>query len=273
MKASAKVAAIGRWTALFGPTSSFCDEIAKAVEVRSDLRLREIEGLGGEFSCVEILLPDLPGRDEYLWASDKKWLYVRRPEGVWKTGLPIEHLDRICVLRQLAASGKTFGGMQLGRDPRDCSNLPGWRRRREPTTLAAMDFPYGLDEAGNEIGPTLSEAVEVAGGRVVMRAGPNFPSRPTRGFGSETPSMQAAKAEWCPIPFRRLSTCVPRRTAATFGLGSRLGRMNGPTRSTSGSAYDGPPPIARLSLSHADGLAATSGGAAAAIRSRSAWGR
>jgi hypothetical protein len=178
MKASAKVAAIGRWTALFGPTSSFCDEIAKAVEVRSDLRLREIEGLGGEFSCVEILLPDLPGRDEYLWASDKKWLYVRRPEGVWKTGLPIEHLDRICVLRQLAASGKTFGGMQLGRDPRDCSNLPGWRRRREPTTLAAMDFPYGLDEAGNEIGPTLSEAVEVAGGRVVMRAGPEFSEPP-----------------------------------------------------------------------------------------------
>jgi hypothetical protein len=166
----------GRWTRRFGVDATFEAETAAAIEVPSKTLLVDTPGLGDEYRFVQIILPNLPGRDEPLWASDHDWLYIRRPEGAWRTSLPREHLDRVGVLYQLGERRQRHGGTQIGRG---FQGKEGWRRMSSLTTPRELDFPYGLDEAGNEIGPMLYKVVDSNDSRVVVEAGPEFEDPPT----------------------------------------------------------------------------------------------
>ena len=166
----------GRWTKRFGLDATFAEEARLAAEVPSEILLDEESGLEGQFSYARIVLPNLVGRDEPLWATDHEWLYVRRPEGVWKTRLPMQHLGRIGVLHQRREDGVLYGGTQIGRN---FSAKPRWRRMSLPTSPKELDYPYGFDDAGNEVGPLLFKVVESNLERIVVEAGCEFASPPS----------------------------------------------------------------------------------------------
>lgn len=172
----------GRWTSLFGRPMSFNEEIKRAIEVSAEIRLREIAGFEPEHSYVLIVFDNLPGRDEPLWATDDEWLYLRRPEAIWKTRLPFEHLNRIAMIYQTRDHGeKLYGGARLGRNFSHCD---GWRRRDLKTEPSELDFPYGIDNEGFEIGPTLCKVLEHELGRLVVDAGAAFGESPIRWWAS-----------------------------------------------------------------------------------------
>jgi hypothetical protein len=126
---------------------------------------------------VEIVVCELPGWDEPLWAADERWLYLRRPEGIWKTLLPLEHLDKIALLYQRrTGSLGLLGGTQIGHN---FDQKMRWHRGSQPVDPSDLDFPYGFAPDGTEMGPMLAEEAQGAEpGQVIMAAGPVFGAKP-----------------------------------------------------------------------------------------------
>lgn len=162
----------GRWSAPFDSKLNFGEQVATAKHVNSDIELVAVAGLENEHSYVEIIVGDIPGWDEPLWATDDRWLYLRRPEGIWKTELPLQHLERKGVIYQRRGnSEKKFGGTQIG------SNFNGvevWHYCKKPTDPLELDFPYGRDGDGKEIGMMLIDACSGQPGTLTLSAGPAF---------------------------------------------------------------------------------------------------
>lgn len=166
----------GRWSSLFDDALPFKEQIACAVEVGSAIELVSIPGMEAEHSYVEIVLDDIPGWEEPLWATDGRWLYVRRPQGIWKTLLPREHLNRIGVVYQKRTGfEKRFGGTQIGRD---FGGKPHWSLCRQPTEPFELDLPLGADADGVELGAMLIDAVNGPPNRLTLSAGPAFGDAP-----------------------------------------------------------------------------------------------
>ena len=161
----------GRWTRLFGRPTLFSEDARRAKEVPSSIQLFGVENMP-EFQYVKIIFEGIEGWERPLWASDGEWLYLRRPQGVWKTRLPKEYLDRIGVIGQAReGSKKTYGGIQIGHD---FSNCPAWHVNMQEIEPEDMDEFYGPLEDGYEEGPLISEWIEDVAQRVVVDAGDVF---------------------------------------------------------------------------------------------------
>lgn len=75
----------GRWTKKFGGAKSFEFESGMAKEIRSDWTMED-GPLGRDRSgIVSVKIDPIPGWLEPLWTFWNGYLYLRRPEGVWKT--------------------------------------------------------------------------------------------------------------------------------------------------------------------------------------------
>lgn len=167
---------LGRWTQLFGRATSFQEDADIAQEIGAEIRLFDISKNQPGLSYVQIIMDEIPGWEEPLWASDAQWLYLRRPQGVWKTKLPIRHLDRVGVVYQKrSGAAGVFGGTQLGQN---FANHPVWRLMNQERTPEEIDVMFGFAEDGSELGPLISDAVEVSEDRVVLQGGPIFGSMP-----------------------------------------------------------------------------------------------
>lgn len=166
----------GRWSGLFNDEMNFRQQVAAAVHVDSDIELVSIPGLEDDHSYVEIIVGDIPGWDEPLWATDDRWLYLRRPEGIWKTELPLLHLGRKGVIYQRRGNSEIkFGGTQMGQNFNGKST---WHFCRKPTSPMELDFPCGRDSDGFELGPMLLDACSGQPGMLTLSAGPAFGTPP-----------------------------------------------------------------------------------------------
>jgi hypothetical protein len=165
----------GRWTRLFGGPTRFAEDVKKAKEVASTVQLFGVGDLS-DHQYVKIVFEGVDGWERPLWASDGQWLYLRRPQGIWKTRLPMEHLGRIGVICQSRrGSSRIYGGIRVGND---FSDRPSWHVHMEEVEPEAMDDFYGLPLDGHETGPMISDWVEDVGRRVVMDAGDVFSAPP-----------------------------------------------------------------------------------------------
>ena len=165
-----------RWSSLLSESMTFNDQARHAVEVGASIHLVAIPGMEAEHSFVELVLDDIPGWEEPLWASDSQWLYVRRPQGIWKTALPIEHASRKGMLFQRRTGfDKRFGGTLLGRD---FGGKTRWTLCGQPTEPVELDFPLGVDTDGVELGAMLIDTVNEGSDRLTFSAGPAFGEPP-----------------------------------------------------------------------------------------------
>lgn len=165
----------GRWTSLIAEELSFRKQVAHAIEVGSKIELISIPGMESEYSYVEIVVDNIPGWDEPLWATDDRWIFLRRPEGIWKTALPLQHLGRIGVVYQLGCSANKLGGTEIGRD---FGSKEQWHFCRQPTEPSELDYPFGVDDGGSELGPMLIDARAGRPGALTLSAGPAFGTPP-----------------------------------------------------------------------------------------------
>lgn len=161
----------GRWASLFGANTSFAHEIAQAREIAH--QWVEISGQ------ATILLDHIPGWLEPLWAFDGKWLYIRRPEGVWKIRPPSSRFGSPLILRHKTADGPPIGNAYIGQT---LARTTGWMRGAlEAVTPDELDQAlsaegYGVD--ADEVGDPLVRAVENTAERYVFSAGDLFGSPP-----------------------------------------------------------------------------------------------
>ncbi|MDY0747938.1 hypothetical protein SNE35_25780 [Paucibacter sp. R3-3] len=99
----AKSGATGHWTRLFGKALAFHDEIAHAAEISAEWSNDTDPGQWGA------RIDGLPGHMSFAWGSDSAWIYLRRPEGIWKLRIPDDAQTKTIVLWQRADSGVAFG--------------------------------------------------------------------------------------------------------------------------------------------------------------------
>lgn len=79
---------VGLWTGLFDGPREFEYEIKHAKDF--DAKWLTLAGPRGiaQSGHVDIDFNGLPGWLPPLWGSDGTWLYIRRPEGVWRSRIP-----------------------------------------------------------------------------------------------------------------------------------------------------------------------------------------
>ena len=163
----------GRWTSLLGGERSFAEEAESAKIIASKARLHDGQ--------LDIELGDpLPGWVVPLWSVDRDWLYLRRPEGVWKTRLPRHKPGHPVVLWARRSDQDPTRGTFIGDDLRPRT---GWAYRAGvPMTPADMDARKAANPASNcpagEIGTTLTREVDRSGSRVVYSVGEEFGEPP-----------------------------------------------------------------------------------------------
>src|SRR5471030_584170 len=101
---------IGRWSALFNGRTSFKDEVGSAIEIGAKWNRSARQR--------DIILDEIPGWLTPLWGSDRQWLYIRRPEGVWKTKIPPNFEADTPILlyqkRSDAAGARSIGCLSIG---------------------------------------------------------------------------------------------------------------------------------------------------------------
>lgn len=161
----------GRWTEQFGANEPFANELARAVEIS-----HAWNDIGTQ---VFVELERMPGWLRPLWAFHDGWLYLRRPEGVWKTKPPALLTELPIVLCQKPPEGKYLGSEYIGD-----RFLPtrGWMRGAgEATSPAEMDdelSAIGYGVAADEVGDGLTEVIEDTPARYLMAAGDLFDCPP-----------------------------------------------------------------------------------------------
>jgi len=97
--------AIGYWTRLFGRPLSFEQETHKAVEISANWSNdTDPEQWGAR-------IEQLPGHMTFAWGSDSTWLYLRRPEGLWKLRINEQAKGKKIVLWQRSPKGAALGQM------------------------------------------------------------------------------------------------------------------------------------------------------------------
>lgn len=119
------------WASLFGGRRSFDMEIKIAKEIGAKW---EIDG-----HQRNIIADQIPGWLEPLWGTDGNWLYLRRPEGVWKTRIPDEFQDSTPIFLCQRLGGDIVGMLSLGKSMVGCK---GWIRGHSienPMDAADMD--------------------------------------------------------------------------------------------------------------------------------------
>lgn len=154
----------------------FEEEIASAIEVGARWK-RGVLGSWIEFDPI-------PGWKEPLWGSDSQWLYLRRPEGVWRAKLdkfPSGDGNFDLYIRH-PKTNALLGDKTLF--PK-LANQGGWHRSRgngAPMSASSMDqdqttlssLPVKVDRAKTLAGEVLAYEPD----RVVLRMGDSFARPP-----------------------------------------------------------------------------------------------
>jgi hypothetical protein len=172
--ADSKTQMTGRWCSLFGSPMSFAQEIKAAKEIEA------IVSLFGTQVNVEVAQL-LPGWVTPLWGSDDRWLYLRRPEGIWKVRLPVEHAGaRINIYLKDPNHEIRVSGTFIGTD---WVNVGGWMLRQcEPSSPEQLDANASPSKAPgydvDEIGIPLLNRILTDDGRNLFHAGDAFASVP-----------------------------------------------------------------------------------------------
>lgn len=172
---------LGQWTALFGARKTFQEEMAQAVEVDAHW--------SSQPGQRDVVVDDIPGWLPPMWGSDREWLYLRRPEGVWKARLPPNLSGGTLIsLYQRRGAGtdasSLFGGMVLGAG---ISNVAGWVRGRDtanPMSAADRDeraspSARGYDVDADAVASSWGKEVSSEEGKLVLEAGDHFDKPPT----------------------------------------------------------------------------------------------
>ena len=132
---------VGNWSALFGEPKTFEYEVSQAKDFDAKWHVNSEQ--------IEINFGGLPGWLAPLWASDGEWLYVRRPEGVWRSRVPRDlpaETSIIFIQKKRGSSGESgrmfmsfnmeptgawMDRFQEPCSPEDIDNLRDQRRDRQ----------------------------------------------------------------------------------------------------------------------------------------------
>lgn len=171
---------VGRWGGLFGQRMSFQKEILSAKEIGARWSLlRE-----GEWCQLNVELDPVAGWLPPLWGSDDRWLYLRRPEGVWKCAIP-DLLDGVSAqLRFRGADGKGLGSVSIGQR---IHSMGGWFWSMDTDT--PVDAADSDDEVqawskqegapADQLGGRLDQVLASEPGKTVVKVGDEFAEAPT----------------------------------------------------------------------------------------------
>lgn len=165
----------GQWLQLFGRPTTFKEDTRRAERIGSSIELLDISAIQPDLRYVKIIFDEIAGWEEPLWGTDDRWLYLRRPQGVWKTPLPLEHLGRVGIVYQRRGGGGTHGGTQLGRN---FGGKNSWRMMFSEATPEELDEPRRFDGDGCEIGPMLLYTARGERDIVYLLGGSKFGSMP-----------------------------------------------------------------------------------------------
>lgn len=174
------VAARGRWASLFAERLSFDEEIAHAVEVQSQWTAHSQQ--------VDVIVEEIAGWLPPMWGADSRWLYLRRPEGLWKTRIALAPKEEaLALLYQEKSLGvgrrKILGGMSMGMElsaakgwirGADASNLISAAERDERSLEATKIHGSNLDAVARSWGRLVRED----GDRLTLEAGDHFDEPP-----------------------------------------------------------------------------------------------
>lgn len=130
------------WVGKSGRERGVQEELALARLVNSTWTLRPPACEGDEPVWQAVVEP-LDGWLKPLWACDEQFLYLRRPEGIWKTPLPkhvrLMRLEQAQLSIRSAKTRQPMGSMLLG--CLDEGKSFDWRTDDdEPASLSALDL-------------------------------------------------------------------------------------------------------------------------------------
>ncbi len=170
---------VGRWSAISKGKRSFAEEITHAVTIGARW--------GRTKHQRDIVLDDIPGWLAPLWGSDDHFLYIRRPEGIWKAEIPRDFEDQTPILlsqnRVDSAGSRVVGSLFLGNE---IFSKNGWHQGM-PKNKGINAFD--LDELArpsiqavkvdvDAIGQDLWEVLPFEDGGLLVKAGDDFCSEP-----------------------------------------------------------------------------------------------
>ena len=159
--------------------SSFGEDVERAVTI------------GAKWSRTkhqrDIVLEDIPGWLSPLWGSDDRFLYVRRPEGIWKSEIPRDFEDQTPILLSQSkvdsTGSRVIGNLFLGNS---IFAQNGWHQG-PPTGngINAFDLDdlarpstQGAKVEADAIGQDLWEVLTFEDGDLLVKAGDDFCSEP-----------------------------------------------------------------------------------------------
>jgi hypothetical protein len=165
----------GRWTERFQLCDDYEAELKAAIEIPHRWK--------DSGTQIAIELDRLPGWLTPLWSLDGGWLYIRRPEGVWKTRLPNARPGLPVVFCQRFADGSIRGDEFIGEQ---LSSTGRWMRGpgepKSPVELDCESSPEGSNADADEIANPLFNVIENTPERYVMSAGELFDRPPSATF-------------------------------------------------------------------------------------------
>lgn len=171
---------LGRWGGLFGKRMSFQKEIFSAKEIGARWSLQS----EGEWSQVNVELDPIAGWLAPMWGSDDRWLYLRRPEGIWKCAIPNLGAGAPVQLCFTGVDGKSWGSDCIGRQIRA---MGGWFWSMN--TDCPMDAADNDDEVqrwaeedgapADQLGGRLDQALVIEPGKTVIKVGDEFAEAPS----------------------------------------------------------------------------------------------
>lgn len=175
---------VGRW-GILGRTRheadrdgymTFDDEIASA----QPIQIKSKEDVIGQMNLIHSL--PLPGWHAPLFAHVEGFLYLRRPEGVWKLKCPSKP-NQSTLLHLPSLDSANSASIHVGSPARESGK---WHRLvGEPATPRQMDewrkSPSGVDT--DEIGGVLLNPPKIEGERLIFEVGDGFSSPPVLTYG------------------------------------------------------------------------------------------
>jgi hypothetical protein len=170
---------VGRWSAISKGNRSFADEVAHAVTIGARW--------GRTKHQREIVLDDIPGWLSPLWGSDDCFLYIRRPEGIWKAEIPHDFENQTPILlsqnRVDSSGSRVIGSLFIGNN---IFARNGWHQGPpinnginafDIDDLARPSIQDAKVEA-DAIGQDLWEVLPFENGDLLVKAGDDFCSEP-----------------------------------------------------------------------------------------------
>lgn len=168
---------IGRWVKPFGGRRSFAQEISGAEEIHAEWTIKP--------EYMNVIVDHIDGWVEPLWGSDQNWLYLRRPEGVWKTKIPSDtpHAREAYIYQKNAEGFGVLGGLSIGAS---IINQGGWIRRAadgeliDAADLDAEESPisHGVELDVQRLRSPCGRELEATRERLILDLGDGFDRAP-----------------------------------------------------------------------------------------------